>query len=90
MNKAVLIAHIADQAGLKKTDANRALDAVLDGIKSTLADGGTVSLTGFGSFSVGARPARIGRNPKTGEEVEIAASHVVKFKAGSDLKAAVN
>ncbi|ARU23631.1 hypothetical protein RSSE_c3248 [Ralstonia solanacearum] len=90
MNKAELIAHIASETGWTKAEATQALDATLGGIKAGLADKESVALVGFGTFSVGDRAARVGRNPRTGEEVEISASRVVKFKAGSDLKATVN
>lgn len=90
MNKTELIAHVADAAGLNKAEASRAVEAVLAGITETLAEGGNVVLTGFGSFSVSQRAARTGRNPKTGEHVDVPASNAPKFKAGATLKAAVN
>lgn len=89
MNKADLIHHIATETGMAKQSCAEALDAVLDGIKAGLANDGNVTLVGFGTFSIGERAARIGRNLRTGEEVEIAAARVPKFKAGSDLRAAV-
>jgi len=89
MNKSELIAHIATETGMTKQSCTEAVDAVLDGIKAGLEQDGNVTLIGFGTFSVGERAARMGRNPRTGEEVEIAAARVPKFKAGSDLKAAV-
>jgi DNA-binding protein HU-beta len=90
MNKSELIEHVAAQTGLTKADSGRALEAVLSGIAGTLKKDGTVALIGFGSFSVGKRAARTGRNPKTGEPIEIAASRAPKFKAGAGLKDAVN
>ena len=89
MNKTELIEHIAKQTELTKADAQRALEAVIGGIKTTLKKGGTVSLLGFGSFSVNKRPARTGRNPKTGATMKIKAAKVPKFKAGKGLKDAV-
>ncbi|KVC63492.1 DNA-binding protein HU [Burkholderia ubonensis] len=89
MNKTDLINHIAADTGLTKADAGRALDATLEGITKTLRKGDTVTLTGFGVFSVGKRAARTGRNPATGEEIQIPASKAPKFKAGKGLKDAV-
>ncbi|WP_342705069.1 HU family DNA-binding protein [Burkholderia arboris] len=89
MNKADLINHVAAETGLTKTDSGFALEAVLEGITKSLRKGGTVTLTGFGVFSVGARAARTGRNPATGEEIKIPASKAPKFKAGKGLKDAV-
>ena len=90
MNKSELVAHIATSAGLTKAQATAALQAVETGVLDTLANGGQVTLTGFGVFSVKDRAARTGRNPKTGEEIQIAASKVPTFKAGKGLKEAVN
>ncbi len=90
MNKNDLIANVADTAGLSKADAAKAVDAVFDGITSTLSSGGDVRLVGFGTFSVTARAATKGRNPRTGEEIDIPASKQPKFKAGKGLKDAVN
>jgi DNA-binding protein HU-beta len=90
MNKAELIDAVAGQANLPKADATRAVDAVFDSITSALKSGATVSLLGFGTFVVKARAARAGRNPRTGETIEIAASKVPGFKAGKALKDAVN
>ncbi len=90
MNKADLIDAVADSADLSKADATRAVDAVLDGITSALKQGNTVSLVGFGTFSVKHRAARTGRNPRTGETIQISASNVPGFKAGKGLKDAVN
>jgi DNA-binding protein HU-beta len=89
MNKTELIEHIAKQTEFSKADAQRALEAVIGGIKTTLKKGGTVSLLGFGSFSVNKRPARTGRNPKTGEAMKIKAAKVPKFKPGKGLKDAI-
>ena len=90
MNKSELINHIATTAGLTKAQATAALQAVETGVIDTLASGGQVSLVGFGTFSIKDRAARTGRNPKTGEALEIAASKVPTFKAGKALKEAVN
>ena len=89
MNKTELIEHIAKQTELSKADAGRALEAIIGGVKTTLKKGGTVSLLGFGSFSVNKRPARTGRNPKTGEAMKIKAAKVAKFKPGKALKDAI-
>ncbi len=90
MNKNDLIDNIASSAGLSKADAGNALDAILDGISGALAGGGEVRLVGFGTFSVGHRKATTGRNPRTGEPIQIPASNRPKFKAGKALKDAVN
>jgi DNA-binding protein HU-beta len=90
MNKGELIEAVAGKAGLSRADATKAVDAVLDSVTSTLRDGGGVSLVGFGTFSVKARAARMGRNPRTGEPIQIKASNVPGFKAGKALKEAVN
>lgn len=90
MNKAQLIDHIAEQAELTKQQAARALEALLAGVTDTLARGGDVTLVGFGSFQVDERAARKGRNPKTGEVVDIAAAKMPKFRPGKALKDAVN
>jgi len=89
MNKADLINHVATSAGLSKSAAGDAVEAVIRGITGTLAGGGTVNLVGFGAFSVSARAARTARNPRTGEAIEVAASKTPKFKAGKALKDAV-
>ncbi|OSO82653.1 HU family DNA-binding protein [Burkholderia pseudomallei] len=89
MNKSDLINHVAAETGLTKTQTGFALEAVLEGITKSLRKGDTVTLTGFGVFSVGARAARTGRNPATGEEIKIPASKAPKFKAGKGLKDAV-
>ena len=90
MNKRELIEAVAASAGLSKADATKAVDGVLDSVTRTLAGGGGVSLIGFGTFSVKARAARMGRNPRTGEAIQIKASKVPGFKAGKALKDAVN
>jgi len=90
MNKSELADAVAEAADLSKADGARALDAVIDTITSTLKGGDTVSLVGFGTFQVKARAARTGRNPRTGEEIQIKASNVPSFKAGKGLKDAVN
>lgn len=86
MNKSELIDAIATKADVTKAVAARSLDAVMASIQDALVSGDTVSLIGFGNFSVAARPARTGRNPKTGEPMEIAASKTAKFSAGKALK----
>lgn len=90
MNKSELINHIAASAGISKTQATAALQAVETGVIDTLANGGEVTLVGFGTFKVTDRAARIGRNPKTGEEIQIAATKVPSFKAGKAFKEALN
>ena len=89
MNKSELIDAIAQKGGLTKVDAGKALDATLEAIGDALKAGDTVTLVGFGSFSVKERAARTGRNPKTGEELQIPASKVPSFKAGKGLKDSV-
>ena len=89
VNKAQLIDAVAVAADLPKTVASRALDAVLDSISAALASGDSVALIGFGTFAVKDRAARIGRNPKTGAEIQIKAAKVPNFKAGKALKDAV-
>ena len=90
MNKTELIDAIAEEAGLSKADAKKALEAFLASIEKTLKKGDKISLVGFGSWSVSEKPAREGRNPKTGETIKIAAKKVVKFKAGAELSNTVN
>ena len=89
MNIADLINHVASSAGLSKSAAGDAVEAVIGGITDTLSDGGAVSLVGFGTFSVVARAARTARNPRTGDTIQVAASNAPKFKAGKALKDAV-
>ena len=86
MNKAELIAAVAEKAGLSKKDSEKAVNAALETITATLETGEKVQLVGFGVFDVKERGARIGRNPKTKEEIEIPASRVPQFKAGKALK----
>ena len=90
MNKAELVAAVADAAKLSKTDAASAVDAVFDVITRELKKGGDVRLVGFGNFSVAKRVATTGRNPATGAEVKIPARKAPKFSAGKGLKDAVN
>ncbi len=90
MNKSELIEKVAERADLNKASAARAVDAVFDAITQGLRNGETVNLVGFGTFSVGERAARSGRNPRTGETINIAASRNPRFKAGKGLKDAVN
>ena len=90
MKKTELIEHIAKHADLSKAAAGRALEAAMGAITTTLRKGGAVTLVGFGTFAVGKRTARTGRNPRTGAAVKIKAAKVPKFKAGKGLKDAVN
>jgi DNA-binding protein HU-beta len=87
MNKAELIAKLADDASVTKTQANAALDSFVEAVTKTLKGGGKVTLVGFGTFSVSKRAARNGRNPQTGEVIKIKARKVAKFKAGKELSA---
>ena len=90
MNKAELIEVIAAEADLSKAAAGRALDAAIGGITKALKKGDSVSLIGFGTFAVGKRAARTGRNPKTGDTIKIKAAKVPKFRPGKGLKDTVN
>ncbi len=90
MNKNELIAQVADRSDLSKADAAKAVDAVFDSISESLVDGAEVRLIGFGTFSVANRAARLGRNPRSGEQIQIKASRQPKFKAGKSLKESVN
>ena len=90
MNKAELIDYVAEKAELTKADAQNAVDAVFEGITSTLKKGNDARFVGFGTFSVAKRAATTGRNPRTGEAIKIPASKNAKFKAGKELKDAVN
>ncbi len=90
MNKSELIEHIAQSADLSKASAGRALDAAIGAIEAALRNGQEVALVGFGSFYVGKRESRIGRNPRTGETIEIAAAKLPKFRAGKGLRDAIN
>ena len=85
MNKTELIDHIAASAAIPKVTATRALEAVLSAVTTTLKDSGSVTLVGFGTFSVSKRAARNGRNPQTGAVIKIKAKKVAKFKAGKEL-----
>lgn len=89
MNKSELVSAVADGAGMTKTDAGKAVDAVFDAITAALKKGDEVRITGFGNFSVAQRAASQGRNPRTGEPMQIPASKSPKFKAGKGLKDAV-
>lgn len=90
MNKNDLVAAVADASGLSKTDAAKAVDATFDAVTEALKGGDEVRLVGFGTFSVSERAASTGRNPRTGETIQIPASKQPKFKAGKGLKDAVN
>lgn len=90
MNKADFIGAVADASDLSKADAGRAIDAMIDVVKKALRKGDTVSLVGFGTFTVRKRAARTGRNPRTGQTIKIKASKNPTFKAGKALKDAVN
>ena len=90
MNKGQLVDKIAEGADITKASAGRALDSLLTEITAELANGGDITLVGFGTFKVSARAARKGRNPQTGAEIQIAASNAPGFKAGKSLKDAVN
>ena len=85
MNKTELIAAMAEKAGLTKVDAGKALNAYVEAVKEQLAKGEKVTLVGFGTFGVSERPARTGRNPRTGAKMKIAAKKTPKFKAGKGL-----
>lgn len=89
MNKSELVENISAGAGLSKADAQRALDATIESITNALKKGDTVSLIGFGTFSVKERAARTGRNPSTGETIQIKASKTPSFKAGKGFKDAI-
>lgn len=90
MNKTELVEALAAKCDLSKAAAGRAVDGLTEIITEALADNGSVSILGFGTFGVSQRAARTGRNPKTGETIKIAASKTPKFSAGAKLKAAVN
>ena len=89
MNKSELIEHIAKQADISKAAAGRALEALIGGVKSTLKKNNSVTLVGFGTFSVTKRAARSGRNPRTGAAIKIKAARVPKFRPGKALKDAL-
>ncbi|GIQ71032.1 HU family DNA-binding protein [Xylanibacillus composti] len=90
MNKSELIAKVSETAELSKKDATKAVDAVFDAISEALQQGDKVQLVGFGNFEVRERSARKGRNPQTGEEIEISASKIPAFKPGKALKEGIN
>ena len=90
MNKNDLISSVSADSGLSKADATKAVDAVFDSIEKSLTSGNEVRLVGFGTFSVTDRKASTGRNPRTGESIQIPASKQPRFKAGKGLKEAVN
>lgn len=90
MNKAELVAAIAEQTGVSKKDAEACVNAFMGIVKDQVADGNKVQLIGFGTFEQGTRSAREGRNPQTGEAISIPAQNVPKFKAGKAFKDAVN
>lgn len=89
MNKAELIEHIANSADLNKAQAGRALDAFIDAVRRSLKKGDSVSLIGFGTFTVTKRAARNGRNPRTGAAIKIKAAKIPKFRPGKGLKDAI-
>ena len=90
MNKSELISSMAEKSGLTKADAGKALDALIESVTEGLTGGDRIALVGFGSWTVEERSARTGRNPRTGEEIQIPAKKVVKFKPGAGLSDAVN
>lgn len=90
MNKSELIDSIADVADVSKAAAGRALDATIEAVKKAMKKGDTVTLVGFGTFYIGKRAARTGRNPRTGDSIKIKAAKVPKFRAGKGLKDAIN
>ncbi|HMQ72101.1 MAG TPA: HU family DNA-binding protein [Rubrivivax sp.] len=90
MNKTELIEHIATQADISKAAAARALDALIGGVKTTLKKNGSVSIVGFGTFTVTKRPARSGRNPRTGATIKIKSAKIPKFRPGKALKDHLN
>ena len=90
MNKTELTAAVVAKTGMTKKDADKALTAVLDAISESLQAGEKVQIVGFGSFEVKDRPARVARNPRTGEEIKIAASKTASFKVGKALKDSIN
>ena len=90
MNKSELVKHIADKSDISQAAASRALGSFIEAVTKTLKKGGTVSLIGFGSFSVTKRKARSGRNPSTGATIKIKAAKVPRFRPGKALKDALN
>ena len=89
MNKTELISAIAENAGLSKADAKKALDATISSVTEALKKGDKIALIGFGTFSVNERPARTGINPRTKEQITIEAKKIVTFKAGAELDEAI-
>jgi len=89
VTKSDFVQQVAQTSGLSKRDAKKAVDAVLESIQEVLSRGGEINFTGFGKFSVADRSARQGVNPQTGEKIQIAASRVPRFSAGSSLKSAI-
>ena len=89
MNKADLIEKIAKDTRISKTAAGKTLDSLVDGVTKALRKGERVALVGFGTFSVSKRKARVGRNPQTGEEIQIKARRVARFRPGKDLSSAI-
>ena len=90
MTKTELVSIVADKAGLTKTDADLAVKALLDAVTDCLKSGDKLGLVGFGTFSVSDRAARTGKNPRTGEKIDIPAAKIPRFKAGKALKDSVN
>ncbi len=90
MNKSELVQAVAETASISKADAGKAVDGMLDAVTQALSEDDTVTLIGFGTFSVRERPARTGRNPRTGDPIDIKAAKVPNFKPGKALKDAVN
>lgn len=90
MSKATIIDLVAEKAGLTKSDASKAVNAFLEGVQEQIKQEGLLALVGFGTFKLKERAARKGRNPQTGEEIEIKAAKVVSFSAGKSLKDSVN
>lgn len=90
MNKNEFVDRVADKSGMTKTDAGKVVDAVFDAVTEALQNNDDVRIVGFGTFSVTKRPAREGRNPRTGETIQIKASNQPKFSAGKGLKDALN
>jgi len=90
MNKGELIAKIAEDAGISKVQAEKALGAFTGAVSDSLKSGNKIALVGFGTFDVSARAARVARNPRTGEPINVPAMNVPRFKAGKGLKEAVN
>lgn len=90
MNKDQIIEKVAEEVGISKSQATKAVKSMFEGIITSLKQGDKVSVSGFGTFDISSRKARTGRNPQTGEEIQIAASKVPKFKAGKAFKEALN